>query len=510
MQVSETERKKSFQLLLEVHQEKTEGILDIIWKALKNLGFQSLGLLFNKFGYLLLYIFIARFLGPEELGKYTLAISFVALFSFVTDLGLNPYLVKTVTQDRTKTKKYLGNISVLRFFLSILGLLGVILSANLLHYAHSTTVIIYLFGVSGFFVAATQGYRWYFQAVKQMKYEALLNISFVAIIVPLSILMLFLKLGLVALSWVNLFAGLFIFSLTLVIFYKKFPRFKYEIDLNFWKSLLKSSLPYILMLIFLAICFNIDTVIISYLKGDKITGLYNAAKRITGSIKMIPGVFFPIWFPLLSEFFISSKERFLKMLEKLIVYLTLLFFPLGILVTFLADKIVFLLYGKEFLLSADALRFLIWSANFWMIGSICTSALISMNHIRKVTLLTFIAMILNLALNFALIPKLNQLGSSISLFLADLLVLCGSFFWLARKIDFVSRSFKSQLKKISVAGLVMAAIIFVAKELNLFLLVPLSLAIYFIILKALKFFPKADWDLFKRATIEGIQLKGIR
>src|SRR5574341_107572 len=133
-------------------------------RILKNISFSALSLLINRIGQIILLIFIARLTGAQGLGAYTLALSLVAVFGIITDLGLNSLIVREVATNKKLASKYLGNVSVLRYLLSLLSLTAIILITFLSHFPSSTKTVIYIIAVGNFFVTCGFGLRWIFQA----------------------------------------------------------------------------------------------------------------------------------------------------------------------------------------------------------------------------------------------------------------------------------------------------------------------------------------------------------
>ena len=58
---------------------------------------------------LLYFVFIARMIGVDDMGRFTFAMSFVAIFAIVLDLGLNNVLVREVAREPKNTKKFKRN-----------------------------------------------------------------------------------------------------------------------------------------------------------------------------------------------------------------------------------------------------------------------------------------------------------------------------------------------------------------------------------------------------------------
>ena len=55
---------------------------------------------------LILVIYIARYLGDVIYGKYSFALIFTGMFGVLTNLGLDPLIIREVAKDKSKASKY--------------------------------------------------------------------------------------------------------------------------------------------------------------------------------------------------------------------------------------------------------------------------------------------------------------------------------------------------------------------------------------------------------------------
>lgn len=144
---------------------------------LKNSGALGASTVVGKAFYFLLFILIGRSLGPGELGKFTFALSFTAIFFLINDLGISILAVREVSQDKNRAQKYLGNLVLLKLLLSCLAFLGMFSLINLMGYPEETIKIVMLISLGAFLSHLSLGLRWIFQAYQKLKYESLVSIT---------------------------------------------------------------------------------------------------------------------------------------------------------------------------------------------------------------------------------------------------------------------------------------------------------------------------------------------
>jgi O-antigen/teichoic acid export membrane protein len=104
-------------------------------------------------------------------------------------------------------------------------------------------------------------------------------------------------------------------------------------------------------------------------------------------------------------------------------------------VSFFSELIINILYGETYLPAAPVLSIHIWSALFVFLGVLATRWLIIEKLQFYSTLITAVGAIINISLNFILIPKIGIVGASWSTLVAYAFsgFICFSFFKPTRK-----------------------------------------------------------------------------
>ncbi len=385
---------------------------------------------------LLLFVFtiyIARYLGSSEFGKFMFAVAFSTISFRLTELGLNILTTREVARDKTLATKYLSNTFSIRFVSSIITLLLVFLIVDLLNYSYDTKLAIYVISLSLAIESFVQLFLSTFRAFEQMEYQAIVIITGQLIRVSLGLYLLFSGYGLVELVFVFLVSSFFKFVLGLSIMLKKFAVFKPEIDLEFCKDILRKSYPLAFASLFVMIYFRIDTVMLSIMKGNAVVGWYNAAYTIIIGFGIIPSSLLPVLFPVMSQFFKDSKNSLQTVYEKAFKYLLLTGLLICIVTTLLANNIISLLYGNEYGNSVIALRILVWGQLFVFLNNL-TGVMINAINEQKINMkIVGIGAFLNIILNLLLIPSLNYIGASIATVITEGAVLLASYIFLSKR-----------------------------------------------------------------------------
>jgi O-antigen/teichoic acid export membrane protein len=450
---------------------------------------------------LVLTVFVARILGDAIYGKYTFALVFTGLFGILTNLGMNELLIREVARDKSKASKYLSNVAILRIILSTIVLVLIATTINLMNYPPDTVTAVYIFGGYTVITSLAAIFRVTFRAFERMEYEAGINALERIITTSSGLLVLFLGFGLVELAYVFLAASVVNLILSFLICAKRFAKPKLEVDLDFWKESLKVAFPFMLSNIFVMIYVRIDTVMLSVMVGDAAVGWYNAAYNLVLAFEPIVFVFMTAVFPVMSRFFISSEESLKVTYEKSFKYLIILGLPISVGGMILAHRIIPFLFGVEFANSIIALQILIWDCLLLSMYRPILYMLGSINRQGTMALIGGIGALINVGLNFLLIPRFSYVGAGVTTLITESMVTVASWYAISRY--FYRLPIHKIMAKPLIASIAMGVIIYICSQttsLNLGLLIVLGAALYFAILYLIRAFSSEDIALFKQAA----------
>ena len=477
--------------------------MNTIQRVARNTGFILLGQAVGAVLGIVLVVFLARYLGDVQYGKYAFAFSFTALFLVISDMGLGLLSVREIARAPQKASEYLTTISLTKLVLSLImvGLIAIVI--NVMHYPKDTTIAVYIMGFITIFTSFSTFFRLIFRAFERMEYEAMTVAVERVLVVGAAIALLYLGYGLVKVVFAMLVAQAVACVFTLIICIRKFARPRLAFDFSLSKRLVKAALPFGIASVFGAIILQTATVMLSIMKGDAAVGWYNVAYQLVLGTLLIPSAFGSSIYPVLSRYFISSKDGLAMAYEKSLKFLGALAIPLGIGTTLIAGKIIFLLYGAEFANSVIALQILIWAASFTFVSLIVGYTLASIDRQIVDMRICGISALLNVVLNFILIPRFSYIGAGIACAISQIVILILEFNYLQKylyKINIV-RIFWRPL----CAAVVMGGVIFVLNNLlattwvNLFVMIFSAIAIYALLLYLFKAFDRQEIQLIRSA-----------
>tara|TARA_B100001758_G_scaffold24124_1_gene16830 strand:+ start:1972 stop:3483 length:1512 start_codon:yes stop_codon:yes gene_type:complete len=372
------------------------------------------------------YIFsivMARFLGAQMLGIYSLGNAVTRIAEIFALMGLDNGVLRFVSRD-TENKENVKNsiYSSLKFgFLSSI-IISIILFCsaefivnNLLNEDNFLVIVIKIFALSLPFSVLTLISSFATQAFKILKYKIFVN----QIVNPLTLLIAFLasyhflgtKLSILIPTVVSAVVGL--------VFITKF--LSYFTDINFKnlikedvnKEILRFSIPLMFVSAIGIIMHWVDIVMLGILSNATDVGMYHPIDRTAGLVRMILFAFAGIFAPIFSEHYF--KKNMLGMKESYqssSKYILTFSLPVFIFLFVFANPML-LLFGSEFQ-NAVALKILLTGIFIQTVFGLGSSTL-SMSGNTKFNLFNVsIALILNISLNYILIPQYGIVGAALA------------------------------------------------------------------------------------------------
>ncbi len=463
-------------------------------KIATNTSYLTLALIFQKILSFFYFAYIASQLGSDNLGKYSWALFFAGVFSLFIDFGLGPVLTREIARDKNRARRYLSNALTIKIIFSIIVLLALFLILGFLDRDEITNNLVYIAAGIVIFDTFTFSFWSIFRAFQILKYEAIGIAIYQMLIVILGVISIKTGLFLKALFFSILAGSIFhfIFSLTLLVRKAKIAP-SLHLDRVLLKKILKIAAPFALAGIFVKINGTIDVVLLGIITEIKQVGWYTVASKLNSSLTFIPGAFATSFFPAMSAYFISSREKLAETFEKAMIYLMIVSLPITAGSIALADKIILKLYGPAFQSSIFAMQIIIIGLVFVFLNFPVGNLLNACNKQILNTINVGIAMAFNIIANLLIIPKYGYIGASyVSLITTVLLFLLG-LPWVSRIAPYSQRLLFLKFLKILMVSFIMGVSIYILKnKINLILLLVLGGVGYFILLYFLKGYSKED------------------
>lgn len=360
-------------------------------------------------------IWVARYLGPEQFGLLSYCMAFVSLFAALAALGLDDIIVRDIVRDPSHRNTVLGTAFLLKLSGGLISFGAATASVFFLRpddtLSHWLVAIIAL----GSIFQAFNVIEFWFHSQVQAKYAVFpKNIAFL-LCSSAKIYFILSTAPLIAFAWIAL-AEVIIGAGGLVLAYRSKVGHVRE-----WKGssdralrLFKDSWPLMLSGVVIAIYLRVDQVMLGQMVGNDEVGIYSVAVRLAEVWLFIPTAIYWSVFPSIVEAKAQSDELFHERLQKLYNFMALSSFGIAFPVMLIAQWLVPALFGAAYAEAGPLLAVLIWANLFVSLEIARSSFLTVMNWTRLYLVTVSLGCVLNIALNYYLIPIYGGMGAVIA------------------------------------------------------------------------------------------------
>lgn len=395
-------------------------------QILKNLLSLSVSEIFGKIIGVITAVYIARVLKPDGFGIINFAYAFVSYFPLVSGFGLDTYGNREVAIRPGEREILVNNIFSLRMLLS--GISYLVLGGIVFATGNSAVVrgVLLLIGLKLFSDAAN--INWYFQAVEKMKFPAMRRV--ISGLLSLGGIIMFVKTP----DDIITAAGVFVASggissiIMLVVYGTFVRRIKFSFDSQLWKRILRESFPLLVSTFMIAVYYNLDMIMLGYMKTQTDVGIYSAAYKIF-LVGIIPlTLIVNSFFPAISRNGLKNSGEFRSLLKNYFIFLggagvfaaCILFFMKD----FLVIKIFGVIYSEAvFPLAILAVNALVISMNMFF-----GNPLIAWGKQKQYSLVVTCGAVSNVLLNFIFIPAYSFNGAALATLFSEVIVFGGVVF----------------------------------------------------------------------------------
>ncbi len=368
---------------------------------------------------ILVGIWVARYLGPEQFGIFSYVLAFTTIFGGIAKLGLDGILVRELIHQPKLQNTYMGTA----FWLKVIGavMVTVFMACIVPFTSNDATTNLYIFIIAGgLFFQSFEVVEFYFQSQVLAK---LISICKVIQLIFSSIIKVYLVLIQADLFWFVCVTSLDMFSLALSYFIayriKGNTSFFKCFNVEIAKKMLKDSWMLVFSSLVVMIYMRIDQIMIKEMLGDYEVGIYSAAVKLSEAFYFIPVLLTASVFPAIINARKESAALYQKRMQRLYTFLIWVAIIVALPMTLLSKWLIMLLYGEAYLPAGQVLMIHIWAAIFVFMGVAFSKYLLAENLQTIAFQRTLLGAIANVCLNFILIPKYGLKGAATATLLAQ-------------------------------------------------------------------------------------------
>lgn len=384
-------------------------------KIVDNMGWLFIDKVLRIGAGLLVGIWVARYLGPEQFGLLSFSTAFVALFGALAGLGLQSVVVRNIVLDPTCAEETLGTAALLQLAGGLLAY-GCVIGGIVWLRPEDTvpTMLVAILGSILLFKFSDIAVYW-FESQVSSKYIAWIQNACFLVFAAIKIGLITTDASLLAFAWVAAGEALVVAILILTMLNMRGPRLlRLRSSINRAKKLLFDSWPLLLSGAAIMVYMKIDQIMLGQMLNDNAVGVYSAAVRISEVWYFIPMVIVASVFPAILEAKKRDESQYQQRLQRLYDLMVALSVFVALPMTFLSNHIVTSLFGSAYTQAGPILAIHIWASVFVFLGVASSQYFVAENRQIISMQRTLLGAVVNIFLNFFLIPVLGSIGAAIA------------------------------------------------------------------------------------------------
>ena len=355
----------------------------------------------------------ARYLGPSNYGLINYAASITAFAMPIMKLGFDAILVYELVNPPEKEGEIMGTSLILNVLSGFICIIGVTSVASLMNFNEVEAIIVCALYSLSIIFAALEMIGYWFQYKLQSKYSSLTMLASYVIVSAYKIFLLATQKNVYwfALSHAIEF-GIIGITLSYIYTKKSGQRFKFSFDRA--KSMLNRSKHYIFSSMMIVVIQNTDHIMLTAMQGKSENGFYAAAITCVSIFQFVYVAFVDSFRPMIlskKNENIAEYQNNISRLYGITLYTAILqctvFFVL-------AELIIHILYGNDYVNSVPVLRALVFYFVFSVMGLVRNVWILAEEKQKYLWVINLSGALLNIILNAAMIPLYGAVGAAVA------------------------------------------------------------------------------------------------
>lgn len=370
---------------------------------------------------LMLFRALALHYGPAQFGYWNTALAFVALFSVITDSGIDAIVVREVSARRPDLERFVGTAVVAKMGLAVVAIALCASISVVMPYPYQVKVLIVLSALP-LMLTFNSVYADVLQAQLRIGYLKMVGLTLSVLTTVAGFAVIWADWSLTDLAIVNLLV-----SVPSVALYQRLARSFVGARIAFHRSsaaqLLKESLPLAFSGLFGVIYYRIDTILLSVLANSREVGYYAATYKVSEALNILPGALMISVFPLMSRYARDPvlRPQLTALYHSAFKYVLMVIAPVAIVICVLAETIILTLYSPSYLPAVLALRWIIWAEIGMFLSPVVYHLLIASGRQRLLVVGSVVMAVVNISVNLVLLPRYGGVGAAATTTLTEIL-----------------------------------------------------------------------------------------
>jgi O-antigen/teichoic acid export membrane protein len=376
---------------------------------------------------------IVRLVPTEEYGKYALYLTLESMLMPIVTLNIYSSISKNYYDENFTSRKYnptiLLSLPILSFaFFAVSLLLPYKLIQSASFDVNLIAPAIFTSSLTSAIVFAST----FFRLKRNPRLYGIYSISQAVLLFVFLIIASNFNSSVDGLIWAKIIHGTVIFIITIFYLYSK-KDFSFSIDWGWLKKAFSLALPTVIYSVSAFVFVMSDRLFINYYFGASEVGFYAGISQVAAIISVFTAAFNAAWMPWLFENLKKKSEEVNAFVVKITYFCVLLFALVGFIFCIAFPIILKIVLTPSFYPYIHIGFFIITGLVFQGIYLLVSPYVYYAGKTKYHAIIGLIVAIINVGLNFIMIPRLGILGASIS-YMLTWMVLALLFFFASNKV----------------------------------------------------------------------------
>jgi len=360
-------------------------------------------------------VWIARYLGPEQYGLLNFAVAFAGLFGAIAGLGLKEIVVRDVVRDPDHARLTLGTAALMQLIGGLAAFMAMLVAISFVRpddaLARSIVAVLGSIMMLKFSEIAV----YWFESQVRSKYTVWVQNGTFLVFAVIRVLLILQQAPLIAFAWAMLVEAVVAAIILVIVLGRKGPSLSHlSASMARARALLADSWPLVLSAIAVTVYMRIDQIMLGQMVSDEAVGIYSAAVRLSEIWYLVPTIVVATVFPALAVSHQQNPPQFYERLQKLYGGLVKTALAISLVISLVSEELVALIFGDEYLGSADVLTWHIWGGVFVFFG-VAWYRWIILEGLQKIAVkIHLLSLVANVVLNLVLIPIYGVIGAAVA------------------------------------------------------------------------------------------------
>jgi len=383
----------------------------------KNTALLTLGVLLGRALGVLVFKKMFLVLGKDGTGIWGAATDLVVILLVMANFGLGTLLTREITRRRNMTLPLMWSVLKLRWAMGAVGYVFLIAYTRVSGLDQVETAAFLVTGLAIFIETTAMACDAVLQAHEKVQYQTVGQIVSAVVYFVMAMWALNTGYGLMGVIWSNAISRLVRLLVMVPLMLRTTGPWQWHDPdggpVPTMRDMMRLGLPLFLATTFGIIYNKIDTVMLLSILGETVSGTYVLGHRALDIMIIVPGLFGTALFPALARYGQKSDDDARRLGARALRYMMVGILPLTLFLMFVAGPIIGWFDPRgESPDSVQVLMIVIWGVPLQAVCIIFSRLLITADRERVFVHIGLGAMLVNVILNYLLIPRYSYWGAS--------------------------------------------------------------------------------------------------